>query len=141
MIRYKKYQDNRKESSTNGLWYARAVTEQTYSLKDLAAHMAAHNTPFTAGTIYGVLRDMTDCIRELILEGKAIKIEDLCIFKAAISSTGAASAKAFTVDANVKAVRLLCLATGDLVRSRLALDAQLREYGEYTAEKQEKTSE
>ena len=77
-IYYKLYQNKRKGSTTKDKWYARsAVMGKTVSLEDLAEHMAQHNTPYSEGVIKGVLTDMITCIRELVLEGKAVKIPNL----------------------------------------------------------------
>ena len=89
MIHYKVYQDNRKTSKRKGYWYARSVVVQTYDLEKLAEYMSAHNTPYSKGAIAGVLTDMVACIRELVLEGVAVKIPDLAIFSAGIRSQGA----------------------------------------------------
>ena len=58
MLRYRLYQDNRRNAANPGAWYARPTISQTYGLDDLAEHMAAHDTPFSKGVIYGVLTDM-----------------------------------------------------------------------------------
>ena len=63
MLRYKLYQDNRRNATNKGAWYARPAITQTYSLEDLAQHMAEHDTPFSKGAIYGVLTDMVKCIQ------------------------------------------------------------------------------
>ena len=74
-IFYRKYQNRVKESKMYGKWYARVVTMgKTVTLEELAEHMAQHNTPYSEGVIRGVLTDMVNCIRELVLEGKSVKI-------------------------------------------------------------------
>lgn len=97
MIRFVKYQNKSEGRPASGKWYARAVIDENVSLSGLAKHMAAHNTPFSQGAIHGVLKDMVACIKELILEGKAVKIDDLCIFRAALSCKGAEALKDFSV--------------------------------------------
>ena len=76
MIRYKKYQMTGEKSPLKGLWYARPVIEETFNIETLAKHMANHNTPYSAGVIKGVLADMISCIKELILDGKNVKLDD-----------------------------------------------------------------
>ena len=93
MIHYKIYQDKRKTSKRKGYWYARAVVDQTYDLEKLAEYMSAHNTPYSKGAIAGVLTDMVACIREMVLEGVAVKIPDLAIFSAVISEPEARARK------------------------------------------------
>ena len=70
MIRYKKYQNQTKSTPLSGKWLARAVADETLDTRALAEHMAKHNTPYSQGAIHGVLKDMTSCIKELLLDGK-----------------------------------------------------------------------
>lgn len=90
MIRYKKYQNkNEKNVTTFNKWYARAVCEETVDIAALAEHMSTHNTPFSTGAIHGMLKDMVNCIKELLMDGKNVKIDDLGIFSVGIRSKGA----------------------------------------------------
>ena len=77
MILYtlKKYV-NEKLSAAYGKFFAYPVVTQTYGLDELAEHMSSHNTPFSKGAIKGMLTDMVSCVRELVLQGIAVKIPD-----------------------------------------------------------------
>ena len=77
MIRYKIYQNQQKKGLNAGKWFARAVSDETFDLAKLAEHMSKHNSPYSGGVIKGVLSDMVDCIKELLLDGKCVKIDDL----------------------------------------------------------------
>ena len=79
MIRYKIYQNQQKKGVNAGKWFARAVSDETFDLAKLAEHMSKHNSPYSGGVIKGVLSDMVDCIKELLLDGKCVKIDDLAI--------------------------------------------------------------
>ncbi len=129
MIRYQKYQSKR-EGQTKNMWYVRAVSDETVDLEGLAKHMSAHNTPYSAGTIHGVLKDMVACVKELVLDGKKIKLADLAIFSAGISSSASQTAKECSAE-NIRDIHLCARPTGDL-RSRIltteARKMQLREY-------------
>ena len=70
MIRYKIYQNQQKKGLNAGKWFARAVSDETFDLAKLAEHMSKHNSPYSGGVIKGVLSDMVDCIKELLLDGK-----------------------------------------------------------------------
>lgn len=131
MIRYKLYQDKRTNSSTKGLWYARAVNEETFDVEKLADHMAKHNSPYSSGVIKGVLTDMITCIKELMLDGKNVKLNDLAIFSVGLQSKGASKLKDFSVSTNVRGVRLRARATGKLSVSKLKKEIALKEYSEY----------
>ena len=47
-----------------GLYYARVEYKKTLGIHDMALHMADHHSPFSAGTIEGILRDFVKCTRE-----------------------------------------------------------------------------
>ena len=126
MIRY-----NVKKSSSKlslGRYYARPVIEETLGLEQLSEHMSGHNSPFSQGVIYGVLTDMVKCIREQLLKGCNVKIDNLAIFSVGIRNKagGAATMEEFTTVKNIEGVRLRCRATGELTSSILDLDATLR---------------
>ncbi|MDE5761149.1 MAG: DNA-binding protein [Bacteroides sp.] len=132
MIRYKKYQVTGEQSPLKGLWYARPVIEETFDTEKLAKHMANHNTPYSAGVIKGVLADMISCIKELILDGKNVKLDDLAIFSVGIvSKKGAQSAEAFSLANNVKGLKLRARATGELSNAQINLEGQLKEASPY----------
>ena len=132
MIRYKKYQMTGENSPLKGLWYARPVIEETYDTERLAKHMANHNTPYSAGVVKGVLTDMISCIKELILDGKNVKLDDLAIFSVGIvSRKGAASAADFTLADNVKGLKLRTRATGELSNAQINLEGQMKEAAVY----------
>ena len=91
MVELNLYQDNKQTSEFYKKWYARADYKQTYGIHELAKHMAEHETPFSAGTIKGILMDAIKCIRHLCLEGKTVKIEDLAIFKCSVEGNATAT--------------------------------------------------
>lgn len=133
MIRYKKFQNLIEGTPSYKKWYARAVAEETVGIEKLAEHMAAHNTPYSKGCIQGVLRDMVDCIKEILLEGKNVKIENLAIFSVGITTKGALTAKEFTPAGNIEGCTLRCRATGSLRPKTMKGDVEYREYGEYVS--------
>lgn len=115
-----------------GKWYARSVVMgKMVGLEELAEHMAEHNTPYSEGIIKGVLTDMINCIRELVLDGKAVKIPNLCIFSAGIQSKPADTVKDFSVQQHVKGVYLRTRTTGKFSRDEITKKANLRELSKY----------
>ena len=133
MLKYKLYQDNREGSKTEGKWFARVAVNETIDLDGLAKHMAAHHSPYSEGLITGILKDMVACIRELALDGKAVKIPDLAIFSLGLQTTAADTAKEFTAAKNVVSVKMRSRATGVFTRQQLNLDAHVREQDDYTS--------
>lgn len=135
MLRYKKYQVTGDSSPLKGLWYARPLIEETFDIEKLARHMANHNSPYSSGVIKGVLTDMTTCTKELILDGKNVKLDDLAIFSVGIvSKKGAQSAAEFSLANNVKGLKLRARATGELSNTQINLEGQLKEASLYSTE-------
>ena len=127
MILYTLRPNTNMTSPSFGKYYAYPVIEETFDLDKLAEHMANHNAPFSEGTIKGVLADMVSCIKELILEGKSVKIDDLAIFSIGIKNAcGAASAEEFSVAKNIQGVKFRARATGELTAKNLNLEATLK---------------
>ena len=118
MIRYKKYQNRIKTSSNYKKWYARAVADETVGLDELSEHMAQHNTPYSKGCIKGVLRDMVDCIKEILLQGKNVKIDDLAIFSVGLRTKAADKAEDFNPGLTSRAARCAAVPPDSSDRSR-----------------------
>jgi hypothetical protein len=112
------------------------------SVQDMAHHMAEHNTMFSEGSITGILIDFVKCVREMVLMGNTVKIDNLAIFKATVEANGletlydpeqdkVASASIGTLPegaktgAAVKAIKLLAQSTGEFTRDELKKDAKL----------------
>ena len=68
---------NEKMPNAYGKFFAYPVITQTYDIDQLVDHMASHNTPFSRGAIKGMITDMVACIRELVLQGIAVKSNNL----------------------------------------------------------------
>lgn len=108
-----------------GKFYAYADNETPIDLVGLANHMAHHNTPFSEGTIIGILRDMVKCIRELNLGGQPVKIDGLAIFSTHIENKGGwptladVSLSMGGESDNIRALRLCAQATGEFTKAEL----------------------
>ena len=119
---YRKYQNKNRQSVAYGKWFARAVTiGKTINIDELAKHMSEHNTPYSKGAIKGVLTDMIGCVRELMLEGKAVKLEGLAIFSAGIKTkkNGAPTSADFSTTKHIDSVYMRARATGEFTRQEL----------------------
>ena len=128
MILYKLVKNNNKKfPGTYGKYYARPAVTATISIDQLAEHMSSHNTPFSAGAVRGILTDMVKCVKELVLSGYSVKIDDLAIFSIGIRpKKGADTKESFTVAKNIEGVKLRARATGELMSDKLNLDATLK---------------
>ena len=119
---YRKYQNKNPKSVAFNKWFARAVTiGKTINIDELAKHMSEHNTPYSKGAIKGVLTDMIGCVRELMLEGKAVKLEGLAIFSAGIKTkkNGAPTSADFSTTKHIDSVYMRARATGEFTRQEL----------------------
>lgn len=132
MIRFKLTQVNPNGAGQlAGMYVPKVVVEETVTLDGLARHMAEHNSPFSIGSIKGLLTDAVSCIRELVCDGKNVKLDDLAIFSVGIDSTPAASREEFSVANNIKGVKFRARATGETTAAALNLDVQLKEIQPY----------
>ena len=130
------------ETEQAGKLYARVSYKQTLSVQDMAKHMAEHNTMFSEGSITGILIDFVKCVREQVLNGNTVKIDNLAIFKATVEANAletlydAQSDKTATASigtlksgdktgAAVKTIKLLAQSTGEFTREELKKDAKL----------------
>lgn len=110
-----------------GKWFAKNVVEETVDLDALSEHMSTHNSPYSKGVIKGLLTDMIGCIKELLLEGKNVKIDDLAIFSLGIKNKVMADKEEdFSVAKNISGVKLKARATGELMSKSLNLEATLK---------------
>ena len=118
---------NEKMPNAYGKFFAYPVITQTYDIDQLVDHMASHNTPFSRGAIKGMITDMVACIRELVLQGIAVKIADLAILSIGIKNkAGAATEKEFTIAKNIEGLKIRARGTGDFSCLNLSLDGTLK---------------
>lgn len=134
MILYKLVSRENKLTGTN-MTTAHAVSTGTLDLEALAEHMAGHNTPFSKGTIYGVLKDMVACIRELCLEGKSVQIPDLASFSVKILTRAADTEEiqkqgSYSLSEHLKGYALAVRPLGSFRKSELD-DVVVQRLGEY----------
>lgn len=137
MINYKKFQ-SKAANGTNGKWYVRAFSNVTVDLDGLAKHMASHNLPYSRGVIHGVLMDMVACVKELVLDGKKVKLADLAIFSAGIHSKGVLEKEKCTADRCIIDVHLNARPTGELRSMLLTREAQKQQLAPYSVDDDEK---
>ncbi len=132
MIRFKLTQVNPDGNGVlAGMYVPKVVVEETVDTDGLARHMASHNSPFSIGSIKGLLTDAVSCIRELVCDGKNVKLEDLAIFSVGLDTTPAPSREEFSVANNIKGVKFRARATGETSSASLNLNVQLKEIPAY----------
>ena len=97
---------NPQNKSEQPKWYAKAVQDRTIDFEDLVTHMSEHNSPYSRGVIHGVLTDMLDCVKELVLDGKSVRLGDLGLFSVGLKTSGAKSRDRWSVATHVQGVNL-----------------------------------
>ena len=129
-------------SAAYGKYYPRVSYKQTMGIHEMAVHMAEHDTPFSEGTIEGILRDFVKCVREQTLNGNTVKVDNLAIFKVSVIGNGCKelydadldktiTASIGTIGRNdktgpaVHSLKLLAQATGEYTREELNKDGKL----------------
>lgn len=135
-IFYKLAKNTNQKSASYGKYSGRAVVTETKGINELAQHMANHGSPYSKGTIQGVITDMVGCIRELALSGVATKLDNLAIFSLGIETSHAEAGK-FTVKDNVKRYKLRARATGEFSSSELKNTVSISEWSEYSGDSEE----
>lgn len=101
----KKYQSTNQKSTTFGKWYGRIVHTETLSTELFINHICSHGSPFDRATITGVLVAACDCLVELVLDSKKVRLGDLGTFYLSAETEPGDTAEEFTDD-NVKKVHL-----------------------------------
>ena len=76
------------ENAGKELWYATVVTDREMNFEEFVDHISSHNSPYSRGTVHGVMMDMLDCLKELILDGKSVRLGDLGLFSIGMKSHG-----------------------------------------------------
>ena len=120
------------ENAGKKLWYATAVSDREMSFEDFVTHISEHNSPYSRGTIHGVLMDTLDCLKHLILDGKSVRFSDLELFSIGMTSRGEVSKEKVTA-ASVLGVHLIVRNTKTWSNAELKKLTKIVAYDEYTS--------
>ena len=120
------------ENAGKKLWYATAVSDREMSFEDFVTHISEHNSPYSRGTIHGVLMDTLDCLKELILDGKSVRFSDLGLFSIGMTSRGEETREKVTA-ASVQGVHLIVRNTKNWSNAELKKLTKIVAYDEYVA--------
>ena len=115
------------ENKGKTLYYATAVTNREVSFEEFISHIASHNTPYSRGTIKGLTTDVLDCLQELILDGKSVRLGDLGLFSIGMASKAEETAKDVSAQ-SIKKVHLIVRNTRTWSNSELSKKCKLKEY-------------
>ena len=98
----------------NAAYYAKAVSLETMSLRDMAKHIASHGSPYTVDVVVGVLEAFRSCCIEQLLESKKVKVQGLGTFYVTIANKdgGIKNLEDFNISTLATGLRLRFLPEG-----------------------------
>jgi len=85
--------------------YGTAQVHEVLDLDDFCKHIADHNSPFSKGTVKGILTDAVSCLREMMLAGNKVVLGDLGSFHVELATEGADTTDEFNAQ-KIKAVNV-----------------------------------
>ena len=85
--------------------YGSAQMSEKLSFDQFCKHIADHNSPFSKGTIKGILTDAVACLREQLLAGNSVNLGDLGSFRNELSCNPAKTTDDFNAS-YIKAVNV-----------------------------------
>ena len=121
------------ENAGKELWYATVATDREMHFEEFVDHISSHNSPYSRGPVHGVMMDMLDCLKELILDGKSVRLGDLGLFSIGMSSHGEVSRDKVSA-ASVEGIHLLVKNTKTWSNSELKRLCKITAYDSYGAE-------
>ena len=105
-IKFRMYQDNRKNSKRKGYWYARAVSPDVVSVKDLALRISERCT-VTEPDILAVISALVFEMNQVLKDGNRVKLDGLGTFRVGIHSQGVEKAKDFNAQRDIYGAHVL----------------------------------
>ena len=126
-LKYRKLQRTPQSGENAGKkkWYATAVTDREVDFEGFVSHISDHGSPYSRGTIHGVLMDALDHLQELILDGKSVRLSDLGLFSIGMTSK-AEDTKEKVTAASVEGVHLIVRNTKAGATRNFARSARFR---------------
>ena len=121
------------ENAGKELWYATVVTDREMNFEEFVDHISSHNSPYSRGTVHGVMMDMLDCLKELILDGKSVRLGDLGLFSIGMKSHGELTKEKVSA-ASVEDIHLIVRNTRSWSNSELKKLCKITAYDNYGTE-------
>ena len=133
-LKYRKVQRTPQTGENAGKkkWYATSVTDREVDFEGFVSHISDHGSPYSRGTIHGVLMDALDHLQELILDGKSVRLSDLGLFSIGMSSK-AEDTKEKVTAASVEGVHLIVRNTKTWSNAELKKLTKIVAYDDYTS--------
>ena len=106
------YQDNRKTVGTHKFYGKVIEMGETLDLEAMATHIANHGSIWSIDIVRPVLMKMKDCMLEMLMDSKQVKLNGIGTFYLNVRSTGAESEDKFSCAENIKGIRIRMLPEG-----------------------------
>ena len=131
MIRYYKYQNHSNLEKAKNKWFLRVKNGEQYGIDELAQHIASHSSSYTEGELSGMIKDIVNCVVELVLDGKTVKLPNLAIFSLGVKCVGANEPEEATV-ANIRSIHINARGTGKFSANQLKEKVPFKEMDAYS---------
>ena len=95
----------KKADITDTKAYGASQIHEKLTFDQFCKHIADHNSPFSKGTIKGILTDAVACLREQLLAGNSVNLGDLGSFRNELSCNPAKTTDDFNAS-YIKAVNV-----------------------------------
>ena len=95
----------KKEDITQTKAYGIAQVSEVMDINDFAKHIQSHGCVYSKGDIVGLLTIAVDCLREMMLAGKRVKLGALGDFQPRLKTEGARTTDEFSAR-NIKEVNV-----------------------------------
>ena len=106
MLKYRLVVNNNDKQNTYGMFYARAVIEETVDIEYLAEKIE-ENVSVKRADVLAVLSELSVVLKDALQQSKRVKIPYLGAFKLSLSSAAAADKESFNVREHIKGVRVI----------------------------------
>lgn len=116
-IKFRMYQDNRKNSKRKGFWYARAVCPDVVGVKDLAQRVSERCT-VTEPDILAVISALVFEMNQVLKDGSRVKLDGLGTFRVGIHSLGVEKAQDFNAQRDIYGAHVLFAPTVTIDKMR-----------------------
>ena len=131
MIRYYKYQNHSNIEKVKNKWFLRVKNGEQYGIDELAQHIASHSSSYTEGELSGMIKDIVNCVVELVLDGKTVKLPNLAIFSLGVKCVGANEPEEATI-ANIRSIHINARGTGKFSANQLKERVRFKEMDAYS---------
>ena len=95
----------KKADITDTKAYGASQMNEKISFDAFCKHIADHNSPFSKGTIQGILTDAVACLKEQLLAGNRVVLGDLGTFSVELATKAAKTTDDFNAN-NIEAVNV-----------------------------------